>query len=441
MNSFRPVAPMAGRSPVRGGRKFQIYRALCSLGVTSAVLWNAHCARGQEDIKMSAASDQADQLAIKASEPDYYNLALGPVKLRLQGEMDVAFNDNVNYTRTNREADIILTPGFNAAGLWPVTEKNTLQFSGGFGYMDYLRHSSLSQPYVAPNSALEFKIYSGDFTINIHDRFSVIEDVAQDPTISGTGEFGQLENISGLGVDWNLYKLLLSLGYDHDLVLATTPDYDYINHNSDLFTLRAALIIHDTTKLGVEIGGGVTSYDQTVLDNNSEFTAGLFYNARFSEHISAALSGGYFSYMFSPNGAANALVNSANGLNNYGGYYADLSLTHQVNWWFDQTLSGGRQEQLGITANLTDLYYARYQANFGFIRNTRITTELLYENGETIGGPAQTLSIYSGSVGLTYNLTQKLSGGLTYNLQVKRADPASDNYVQNLLELDFRYSF
>jgi len=433
-------------------RKRRILQYLVFLSFVFALLSNSKLALCQEALKMSTASDQAAAWETTTSGPDYYNLGIGPVKLRFQGEMAIAYNNNVEYSAGNPQADISLSPGVNLSAVWPVTEQNRLELTTGIGYVYYLKTSSLNHPYITPNSALTFKMYTGDFVINFHDRFSVTEDVAQSPTVSGTGEFGQLDNTIGVGVDWNLYKLILSFGYDHDMVLATTSNFEDTDHNSELFTLRAALRMHETAKLGLELTGGITTYDQTVLSDNTDYSIGPFYEARLSEHISVNLSGGYSSYMFSPNGASNALVNipsvasnavvnTPNGLNNNGGYYANLSLTHQVNSWLNQSLTASRQTQLGITANLTELYSVSYQANWGFIRNINLKTQLLYEHGTTFGGALQTLDVYGGDIGLSYNITKKLTGSVDYDLQVKKAAPASLNYIQNLLVFDFKYSF
>ncbi len=438
---FRLVVPMSHGSAMCFQRTRPLLATLSFIGSVCALLLYSKPALCQEALRMSTAADQTAELEKKTSVPDYYNLSLGPVKLRFQGEMGVAFNDNVNYSDVNRQADIILSPGVNVRALWPATQENTLQFSTGIGYEDYLKTTSLSHLYVTPDSALVYKMYVSDFVINFHDRFSLIEDVAQTPTISGTGEFGQLENAAGVGLDWNLYKKVISFSYDHDLMLSTTPNFDYVDHGSELFTLRAASLFHGTSRLGLELGGGVTTYDQPVLNNNTEFSAGPYYQGRLTEHIRVTLSSGYVSYMFSPNGHTNTLINTANEAGNISGYYGDLSLTHQVNTWFNQTLSAGRQLQLGITANLVDLYYVRYQNNWSFIRKVNITSQLLYEHGTTSEGVLQILDIYGGGAGLTYNFTQKLAGSVIYSLQVKKSNPSSFDYFQNQLVFDFKYSF
>jgi hypothetical protein len=422
-------------------RKCSVRRWIAALLFFTVMLSNSRPAFCQEALRMSLASEQAAELEKRTSVPEYYNVSAGPVKLRFQAEMAVEFNDNVQYSLTNRLADVILSPGVNMRALWPVTEQNSLQFATGIGYVDYLRSSGLSHLYITPDSALVFKMYVDDFVINFHDRFSLIEDVAQNPTISGTGEFGKLENASGFGVDWDLYKLILTFEYDYDLVMATTSNFEYIDHGSELFTLRAAFLLHDTTKLGLELGGGITDYDQPILNNNTEYSIGPFYEAQLSENMNTKLSGGYVSYMFAPNGASNAIVTIPGSVNNVSGYYADLSLSHQVNTWLNQTLSAGRQFQLGVTANLVNLYYVSYKANWSFIRKFNLSTQLMYQYGTTFDGTLQTLDVYTGNVGLSYNITQKLASGVNYGLQLKRANPAIYNYVQNRLVFDFKYSF
>ena len=145
--------------------------------------------------------------------------------------------------------------------------------------------------------------------------------------------------------------------------------------------------------------------------------------------------------MFSPNSSPNAIVNNQNNLTDVSGYYANLSLTHRINRWLNQSLSAGRQFQLGVTANLVNLYYASYQADWGFIRNFGLTTQLIYEHGLTFDGTQQTLNVYGGNIGLGYTITQKLRSSINYGLQLKKANPSTLNYVQNRLVFDFEYSF
>ena len=383
---------------------------------------------------MSLAGAQAAEEQKKASQPGYYNLALGPVELRFQSEMGIEFNDNVNFSNTGKQADIGLRPGVNTRAAWQVSEQNTLFLATGIGYVHYLKTRSLDNLYITPDSNLSFRMYTGDFVITFHDRFSITEDVVQTPTISGTGGFGQIENAIGLGVDWDLNKLILSFSYDHDSVWATAQNYQYIDHASELFFLRAAFALSPSTTTGLDLGGGLTAYDQPVLNDNAHLSIGPFYQAQFTPYLSTKLSAGLVAYSFSPNG-------TVNDIHGFEAYYADFSFSHRVNRWFDQSLSLGRQFQLGTSSDLLDLYYARYQANWNLIRAVPFATHFSYEHGIEAGGTRQILDQYDVGCSLSYQLTQKLASSVGYDLIIKNSNLAFANYVQNRLVFDFRYSF
>lgn len=384
------------------------------------------------------ASEQAAELRKQTSEPGYYNLEAGPVSLRFQGETGIELNDNVNFTETNRQADMAFRAGVDARANWPVTEQNNLFLSTGIGYVTYLKTHDLDHLYITPDSALSFQLYTGDFTINLHERFSVTENVAQAPSVSGTGNLVQYENTPGFEVDWDLYKLILSFGYDHDMVWTTSSSYEALNHTSELFFLRAAFAPHPTTTAGVELGGGLTTYDQNIFNNSTHFSIGPFYQAQLSQHFNAKLSAGFVDYFFSPTGTTGSTNDQLSG---FEGYYADLTFAHHVNRWFDHSLSVGRQIQLGTSSELLDLYYARYTANWNLIREVPISTHIFYEHGEDSGGNAEVFDRYGAGLGLSYKITQKLGGSCSYDFLLKNSDLPGYNYIQNRLVFGFTYSF
>ena len=187
---------------------------------------------------MSFAGSEAAEMEKKTGDLSYYNLALGPVSLRFQSEMGIELTDNVNYSNTNRVSDMAFLPSLNTRAFWPISENNSLFFSTGIGYTTYLRTSSDDHLNITPDSNLTFRMYVGDFVINFHDRFSMTENVQQNPT--GNGNFAELDNTVGTSVDWDLNELILSFGYDHELVSYPNSDYGSSDHSSDLFNGQAA---------------------------------------------------------------------------------------------------------------------------------------------------------------------------------------------------------
>ena len=174
-----------------------------------------------------------------------------------------------------------------------------------------------------------------------------------------------------------------------------------------MFNAKAAFLVSSTNKLGLEAGGGLTTFDENILDNSTHFSVGPFYQAQFTPHIGGVASVGFASYQFAHNG-------TVTNVSNFSGYYAALSLNHTVNNWFFQSLAAGRRIQLGITADLSEIYYARYQATWQVIRNVSTTFGFRHDHGSTLGGVAETYDRYGPTVGIGYQMTDKLALAVTY---------------------------
>ncbi len=427
-----PVLPEQQSQPdgFRAGLKSR--RLADGLGVLAVLFLASIPAYGQEALRMSEAGAEAAELEKKTGNLDYYNLALGPVSLRFQSEMGIELTDNVNYSNTNRISDLALTPALNMRAFWPVSENNSLFFSTGVGYTTYMRTSNNDHLNITPDSNLTFRMYVGDFVINFHDRFSMTENVQQNPT--GNGNFVELDNTVGTSVDWDLNKLILTFGYDHELVTYPNSDFENSDHNSELFNAQAAFEINQTTTAGLQAGGGLTYYNQNTYSDNTHFSVGPFYQAQVTDYIKVTASVGYVSYFFSPS-------ETATNLSGENGGYADLTLTHRVNRWLDYNLTGGRQFTSSAGTDLLDLYYANWLANWHVIRDVSITTSFNYQHGNSSGGTVEIFNQFGAGMSLGYPITQKLAGSIRYNFWQKNSDVAAYDYVQNMLVLDFTYSF
>ncbi len=407
--------------------------AIFWLSIPSAQLLLPVTVRCQDAIRVSQAN-QAAAAQARAVDPSLYNVAIGPVGLRFQGQAGTELNDNVTYSKANPQEDLIFRAGLNTAVYWPVTEKQTLSFSVGIGYLKYLKTTQLDRLYITPDSALAFQMYAGDFTFDVHNRFTINESVTQSPSVSGTGDFSQLRNSLGTGVDWNLNKLIFSFGYDHEIVASTSGTFKYADLTSELFILRGGLQLNESTQAGLEAGGGLTSYDQQVLNDSTHFIVGPFYQAQITEYISGKVSGGFVKYSFTRNG-------TAADLDDVSGFYADVSLSHRLNQYFTQTLSGGRQFQPGITANLLDLYSVRYLANWNVSENVTLFTPLFYEQGKQLGGVVEKFDRYGTGLSAGYKLTPKLMARVAYDFLVRISDVRSREYTQNRLAFDVTYTY
>jgi hypothetical protein len=389
---------------------------------------------GQEAIRMSLASEQAATAQNPTVGSNYYNVQAGPVYLRFQGEMGFELNDNVNYTETNRRADLISRPVLDTDLLWPLTGRNSFSFTSGLGYVHYIRTSNLDHPYIAPDSKLAFKIFSGDFVFELHDRFSAQDNVLQTPSVSGTGDYFQIENMAGVNATWDLYKLILSMGFDYDSVSVLNGPFTYFTHDTDLFKQRSTFQVNATDRVGLEVEGGVTDYDQTHLENNTEFAAGPFYEARFSPYLRAKLAGGFVAHFFTPT--------SFSAIRDFDSYYVELILNHDLNKWFSHWLSAGRRIEGGTpNASLYVHDYLYYQANFYAVKDTRLGLHVSYDYGDTSGGVDEVFERYGAGFFVSRSLSQDLTANVTYEFWHKDSDLYNYGYVQNRLTFDATYRF
>ena len=113
---------------------------------------------------------------------DFANLLAGPIRFRFSITTGVEYNDNINLAERNKQEDVIIRPQFNINAIWPLTQLNTLRLDLGIGYAFYLNHSEFNNNaiLISPGSQLSFDIFVGDFRINLHDRFSLSDDPADE---------------------------------------------------------------------------------------------------------------------------------------------------------------------------------------------------------------------------------------------------------------------
>ena len=151
-------------------------------------------ALAQDAIEQSDAIDQSRRARKQAIDRNLYNVKAGPVLLRFDALMGFELNDNPQLVEDPKEVDFAFHPQLDVAALWALNSRNALSLNLGVGYIKYIHNTDLDHLIIAPSSEIALDIYTGDFTINVHDRISYTQNPINDPTVSGTGDFGGLEN-------------------------------------------------------------------------------------------------------------------------------------------------------------------------------------------------------------------------------------------------------
>ena len=355
----------------------------------------------------------AGQAASDARQQDVsripYNLLLGPVRLRVGATVGVEYNDNVNYAddgsavipnpfgpgtitvSSHAQDDVIVTPNLTLDMIWPITQLNTLRLDLGIGYSFYLDHSNYNTDniLIAPKSQLAFDIFVGDFRINIHDRMQLQQDPIQEGALSNVQDYGRFENTAGVSVLWDLNKILLQIGYDHYNFVSTTSAFDYLDRNSEMLQGSAAFIINPTLTVGAEGNAVFTRYDQTVLNDNKDYSVGGFVELELTNNLKVRAAGGYqwidFDHNFVTFNFGPFLI-TAPDHKDLQQYYVNGLVGHRINATLSQTLSAGHENQLGINSNYITLNYVRHTLTWNLIRNTLLSTEFFFEDAKESGG-------------------------------------------------------
>jgi hypothetical protein len=406
----------------------------------AGVFFTVGIVRGQEALRISTAGDLAAAAQRQAeSSVGYYNLLLGPVAWRFSSGLALEYNDNVR-DQQNAQGDFIFIPNVNAQMHWPVTQVNDLNLSVTAGYSEYLQHQELNRFYINPGSGLSFNIYSGDFVINLHDQISITENAYQNQSVNGNNTYDSLQNTLGANALWDLNKALVSFGYDHGNYLALDSSGWPPDAASENFFLNGG--VHPVPEIlaGLEAGLGLVHYSRSGTASSinapdaTQWNAGAFCTATISDYLDARLDAGYT--VFTPDSTSTNFSSSAES-----GFYLQFLITHRVNRFFNYTLSAGRSMDLQYSGQPYDRYTVRWQPNWIFLRKYTISTPLWWEHGTEIYYQTASYDQYGAGIDIRRQLTQKLSGGISYQFVKETSGQPYLNYTDNIISLSFSYQF
>jgi hypothetical protein len=409
----------------------------CSLALSS---------HAQEALRESLAGEELAAARRKALESQAYNLRLGPVSFALDSSLSFELNDNLNLSDADKQEDLILRPLVSTRAFWPVTEKNALNFSVGVGYAKYFNNPAYDRLVVAPGSELSFDLSVKDFRLNLFDRFSYTQNPIQVGSLSGVANYGALENNAGVNAAWDFYKVILSAGYGHLIWMSSTPEFDYLDRASELFSSRVALALHPAVVAGLEGSGSLTAYDRSFLHNSVGYSGGVFAEWKLTTKLQVQSHVGYVSYNFETGGPLRPAGNPST-------YYIAVNINHILNEHVTQSIEAGREVRLGIYSDFEESYYLRQGVRWKIIRGVDLGTGLFYEHGSyppaVFNSPelpkvflaGETFDQVGATVSLSHQLMQRLGTSLAYRFTLKSSNSKSRDYSQNALTFGLTYRF
>ncbi len=463
--SFQPGGNQHGAAEALASRVRCIYLQAV---VLAAILATGLCtASAQEPVRSSLAGEAAAAGRRKALNTDY-NLLLGPARIKLDGGLDLEFNDNVNRADSRLEgtagpqSDLFIRPRLNIGAFWQVTQLNTLSLRLGLGYefsLNDTRRSNVSPITISPDSEIGFDIFIGDFRINLHERFAIENNPASEATLSNTGNYSRFSNTAGITVLWDLNELVLTGGYDYLIERYTGDVYSGNNRDSHLFRLSAAFLLNETTTAGIQGTFTASKYGEEQEIDQVAFTAGPFTQFQISPYTRFLLAAGVQSFQgtrpvfrvearpreLSPAEEANieeqVVIRSTETTEDLG-YYWTAAVFNRLNSWYNHSLSAGHERQLGLGINYVDIDYIRYQATYTLNRQITLGLTVGYEHyKESRGIVAEELDRWNFGLAFGYKLTQRLRAGVRYSHYTKESDLSFRDYRQNTLVFSFFYDF
>jgi hypothetical protein len=393
----------------------------------------------------SIAGESAAQALKKSlqTEAEQYNLRYGPVRFKATGTLGVSYTDNIFYSHTRRE-DVLINPQITLGALWPVTDLNALRFSLGVGYEWYAKNSGLNAdaPLINPGSELTFNLFVGDFRIQLFDRFlyqqslffnSFSDEGERFYNLNDVGTFSRLDNQVGFNVDWDLNKVVVSAGYNHENFVSTTTRFEYLDRASEWFTATASFALGDKAKTGLEAQASLHDYDtETFLNDNWRARVGPFVDVNTEEKISLRAGGGFDTGQYD---------DSAFSGSDYETYYAYARIRQETRL-FSHSLTFGREHTLGDIANNRRTTYARYSISSPIVAYLELGGNVSVNFAKEFGGTFEEEFAYYGAglrVGWLFHKFWRAD--LSYEFRLKDSDITARDFHRNRVTLSATYSF
>jgi len=407
----------------------------------------------------------------------YFNIRTGPVYVTLTAQTTTEFVDNVNLSSgidTPIKQDLIFSPSFgiNAISelqLHPLSETNTttMGLSMNFGYREHILQPALNQKIfdinISPDSEFSFLVRIGHFKIRLHDGFALQSDPVTDGALSNVAVFRRFTNAAGVNVEWDVNSdTLVNLAYTHTNVYAldlvtlgnsgtsSNLSTSNITNSTDALSLMASTKIIPELTVGWGANVAATSFPGAPQQDSTTYSYGPFASLHLSQfttlNASCGISKSEPGNVFTGSNTANN--NGSNSTSNY----ANVSLTNQLNTYYTQTLSAGREIALDLVGTQTSDNYLRYSSVWKMNAHISLNFNAFAEDISNAGTPNNNLLSlqsnvqsdyrrYGGGVGTSLRLSKKLTTSLNYRYVQKVTGDPLLCYKQNDIIWTVSYSF
>ncbi len=373
-----------------------------------------------------------------SEDPRDYNLRWGKVTGRLRGSLQTEYNDNVNLSDAEKKGDVIISPFVGIGFLWPVSEKNVLQFDLGAGYRVYLDNSDLNSLLISPDSRLNYQIRVLDAEINIHDQFAVQVDPLSRPELSGGTEvldYHRFNNDAGFTVNWNMVRdMTLFGGYNYMIDRSLNDDFIELDRDDHVFHIAAYRGFNSRLNAGIRSSYVVTQYVEPIQNDGNTFAIGPHVIAQLTDFITAD---GGISYTISDYRQTGTIADTSDfeGFTFFGG------LEHRMNSRTSHYLRADRSIIPGFGSNFTDLYSVQYGISVRATSAITLKGPFVFEDLTSSGEISENSNRYLWYLGSNVRISRTWTAGLAYSFGLKESNFPDRDYTQNRVTLDITRHF
>jgi hypothetical protein len=408
-------------------------------GVAALAILASGQGRGQEALLTSRADQAAAEARRYNVENQPYTVKVEEFRMLAATSLELDWNDNINVAQRGAESDFILRPSGQVTASYPVTQNSLLSLNVQAGYTKYLEHDTYSFWFVGSGSGLALDLDVGQFTFDVHERLLYIQDAATLGAVAGTGLYGYLDNVAGVLATWDLNDVMPSLGYDHENYIAYPSGFNFGTRSTENFYARTSFRVHPRVTVGVEGAVGLTTYQERLLNNNTDLSAGLFGDWRANAALRVTARAGYVVYIFEQIPGQIRVSDENAG-------YGDVTASDQVTDKLTASLSVGHQLLLGYQGNSTDTWYVHPGASWRVLHDVTLRATPFYEQGtqgllSLAGNFQENYEWYGVDMGLTYTPRRNLTVTADYRVTLRSSDLALRSYTQDQIGIMLTYTF
>ena len=405
------------------------FMVACLWGI--AGLFGATAVRAQETVRYSL-SRQLLTTPRPVIQPSFF--ALGPFTTQLDAALGVSFDDNAGLTKTDTHSELVFDQSLGLNMGWVISHLNELGFRFGGSISEVVGGAPGERTFrfaIDPTSRIELRLFIGDFLIRFHNYLGYVQDPTQNPAVSGLTTLNQLTNTVGIGVDWDLTRLVLSAGldYSYSMNLGVGGSGSSALRSTLRPSASAAFALTPTMTTGLE-----TAYSASFGAGNNDidaYTVGPFLRGKLTRFITLDLAAGV--YIVSAPGADSP------------DYYLSLNISHQLtrlllyraSFSRDLSLSGGDSLAQNNNFTLEIDYLLRRNLTLGTTGEINFGKVII--SNPNLGVFPGSYVQYTASVQLTWKLSRRFTTSLAYRFVDRNAEQGS--YKQNRVDFSFNYAY